>query len=31
VLSNLQEYDHIYQAIGDAIDTELGECVWNMK
>ena len=27
VLSNLQEYDHIYTAIGDAIDTELGECL----
>ena len=27
VLSNLQEYDHIYEAIGDAINTELGECV----
>jgi hypothetical protein len=27
VLSNLQEYDHIYTAIGDAIDNELGECV----
>jgi len=27
VLYNLQDYDHIYTAIGDAIDTELGECV----
>ena len=27
VLYNLQDYDFIYQAIGDAIDTELGECV----
>lgn len=27
VLSNLREYDHIYEAIGDAISTELGECV----
>ena len=25
VLINLQDYDFIYQAIGDAIDTELGE------
>ena len=25
VLVNLQDYDFIYQAIGDAIDTELGE------
>jgi hypothetical protein len=27
VLVNLQDYDFIYQAIVDAIDTELGECV----
>ena len=27
VLVNLQDYDYIYQAIVDAIDTELGECV----
>ena len=27
VLYNLQDYDHIYEAIGDAISTELGECV----
>ena len=27
VLYNLQDYDHIYEAIVDAINTELGECV----
>jgi hypothetical protein len=27
VLINLQDYDFIYQAIVDAIDTELGECL----
>jgi len=27
VLYNLQDYDYIYTAIGDAISTELGECV----
>ena len=27
VLVNLQDYDFIYQAIVDAIDTELRECV----
>ena len=27
VLVNLQDYDFIYQAIVDAIDTELHECV----
>ena len=27
VLINLQDYDFIYQAIGDAVSTELGECV----
>ena len=27
VLINLQDYDFIYQAIVDAIDTELRECV----
>jgi hypothetical protein len=27
VLYNLQDYDHIYEAIGDAISIELGECV----
>ena len=27
VLINLQDYDYIYQSIGDAIDSELGECL----
>ena len=27
VLINLQDYDHIHTAIGDAIDNELGECL----
>jgi hypothetical protein len=27
VLVKLQDYDFIYQAIWDAIDTELGECL----
>jgi hypothetical protein len=31
VLTNLQDYDHIHAAIVDAIDHELGECLWNTK
>ena len=29
VLISLQDYDCIHQSIADAIDTELGECVWH--
>jgi len=31
VLINLQDYDYIYQSIGDAIDSELGECLWRFR
>ena len=31
VLTNLQDYDHIHSAIVDAIDAELGECLWNTR